>query len=526
MKLKKPFMFVIIMVLSLQSIIGAIVYGSISQLLDDTKWVEHTYKVIGQANELKRYMIDQETGMRGHAVSGMDEFLQPYREGYVEFSVLMISLKETVSDNPEQVKRLEEVELLARQWRTNVAERYIALRQNIVKGEHLEQQVSQMIASGTGKKSMDGLRARVERSDLTPAQKNQLTLDLVNMETGLRGFLLTEKTAYLEPYQIAAESISGDLQDMGASAELISAIHQWMDDYAKQLIALAQQEATTADMNQLYKAFEKREGKNYMDNIRQQLALFIDVEKQLLAQRLKQQEATTLYAQLTIVIGVFLAFIVAGLIMVYMGKNLLKTQQLQQHKLQSDTELKLLKAQVDSHFLFNTLNTIYYTAKKDPELSRQLVMDLSNLIRINLKRQDELCSLADELEHVQRYLRIEKVRFQDKLTVLEKIECDANSIKLPMFSVQTLVENAIKHGISKSLQGGTVTIHCYQQADAMVIDVCDSANMLGLSDSAPKTEKSLGLNLVRDRLKQYSTFDSELQLLSEHQQTVARLILR
>ena len=153
-------------------------------------------------------------------------------------------------------------------------------------------------------------------------------------------------------------------------------------------------------------------------------------------------------------------------------------------------------------------------------------MDLSNLMRVNLKRQEELCTLADELDHVQRYLRIEKVRFQDKLIVEEKIELDASEIQIPMFSVQTLVENAIKHGISKSLSGGKVTIHCYQQSNAVYIDVCDSANILNKKDLAPKAEKSLGLNLVRQRLKQYSTYDSELQLFSANDQTVARLILK
>ena len=526
MKIKKQLSLTVGLALGIQCIIGVIVYASISQLLNDTKWVEHTYKVIGQANQLKRYMIDQETGMRGHVVSGIDEFLDPYRDGYVEFSALIINLKETVSDNPEQVKRLEAVELLATQWRTNVAERYIVMRQNILKGEHLEKQIRQMVESGMGKKTMDGLRFMVDSANLTTPEKNLLILDLVNMETGLRGFLLTENVVYLEPYQLAEQLISDDLQRIGASSELKSAINRWVKDYAEPLIKLAKEESTSTDMEELYIEFEKKEGKNYMDKIRQQLLDFIEVENQLLVQRLQKQESTTLYAELSIIFGVFIAFVIGGLIMVRMGKSFLKTQQLQQQKLQSDTELKLLKAQVDSHFLFNTLNTIYYTANKDPELSRQLVMDLSNLMRINLKRQEELCSLSDELDHVQRYLRIEKVRFQDKLMIEEIIELDTSIIQLPMFSVQTLVENAIKHGISKSLIGGTITIHCYQQADAIVIDVCDTANMLDQTDTGPKTEKSLGLNLVRDRLKQYSTFDSELHLLSEQQTTIARLILK
>ncbi|NRA42841.1 MAG: CHASE3 domain-containing protein [Pseudomonadales bacterium] len=528
--------FTLLMLLS----VGGVVYWSINQLLDDTKWVEHTYKVIGQANRLKSHMVDQQTGMRGHVVSGIDEFLEPYREGYVEFSSLIISMKETVSDNPPQVRRLEGVERLASQWRQNVAERYIRIRKNILQGEDLEREIAQVIDSGIGKQTMDALRAQVARSSLSEAEKDRVLLDMINMETGLRGFLLTEKAVYLEPYEAGVAVIGEHLKSVGASAELTQAVYAWIDNYAERLIQLAMQEAETADMDALYIEFEKKEGRQYMNKIRDELALFIQEEQRLLALRLERQEKTTFYAQTITEAGVFLAFVIGGLVMIAVSRNIIKNQTLRQQKLQSDTELKLLKAQVDSHFLFNTLNTIYYTANKDPNLSRQLVMDLSNLMRVNLKRQEELCSLQDELDHVNRYLRIEQVRFQDKLEVVQQVELDAEAIQLPMFSVQTLVENAIKHGISKSLSGGKVTIHCYQRGKAIHIDVADTANTFAANNAASaeqsqpasdsvkahKKDKSLGLNLVRNRLNQYSHYQSELLLFTEDQQTIARIILK
>jgi two-component system LytT family sensor kinase len=279
-------------------------------------------------------------------------------------------------------------------------------------------------------------------------------------------------------------------------------------------------------MDELYVEFETKEGKRYMDKIRQELARFIDIEQQLLNLRLNSQATTSFYAKIAIIIGVFLAFVLGSLVIARIAKNVIKTQQLQQQKLQSETELKLLKAQVDSHFLFNTLNTIHYTAAKDPKLSRQLVMDLANLMRVNLKRRDESCSLQAELDHVNRYLRIEKVRFQDKLQIEQYIDLDAENISLPIFSVQTLVENAIKHGISKSLRGGQITIHCYRQNGAIYIDIHDTANMLDDALLMPELEKGLGLGLVRDRLKLYSQYESELQLFSDEQQTTARIILK
>jgi CHASE3 domain sensor protein len=526
MKFKKQIFLAAGVVLILQVLVAGIVYSSISTLLKDTKWVEHTYKVIGQANQLKRFMIDQETGMRGHAVTGVDDFLEPYRSGYIEFTALITELKETVSDNPPQVKRLEVVATLATQWRQNVAERYITLRQNILKGEHLERDIQQLISSGVGKQMMDALRQQVAHTALEQKYKPLIVLDLVNMETGLRGFLLNEDEKYLEPYNQSISVLDKHLQEAGASWELKAAVNTWKNEYAEKLIVLAKDEAKTADMDELYIEFETKEGKRYMDKIRQELARFIDVEQQLLTKRLNSQSATSFYAKVAIIVGIFLAFIVGIMVIARIARNILTTQELQQQKLQSDTELKLLKAQVDSHFLFNTLNTIYYTAAKDPKLSRQLVMDLSNLMRVNLKRQEELCSLQAELDHVDRYLRIEKVRFQDKLQIEQRIDLDADAVRLPMFSIQTLVENAIKHGISNSLNGGKVTIHCYRQDDVIYIDVHDTANTLDQSLLKPELEKSLGLTLVRDRLKQYSDYKSELQLFSDNQLTTARIILK
>ena len=228
----------------------------------------------------------------------------------------------------------------------------------------------------------------------------------------------------------------------------------------------------------------------------------------------------------------------ASIIAAIAAQHLSHLQKLQNDKLQSETELKLLKAQVDTHFLFNALNTIYFTANKDTELSRQLIMDLSNLMRMNLQRPSELCTLRQELEHVNRYLRIEQTRFQNHLQVEQRIELDVDSVNLPTFSLQTLVENAIKHGISQNINGGKITIHCYQQDGDVYLNVHDSANMLAqtayhapehnVSDSSSVVSpgQGLGLSLVRDRLQQYLSVDSELQLFSANQHTTSRVVIK
>jgi len=156
-------------------IIGIIVYFNINNLLNDTKWVEHTYKVIGKANQLERYMIDQETGMRGFAISGDEEFLEPYNSGKTSFDKLIAELKITVSDNPPQVQRLSDIESQAKSWRREIADKYINIRRSIKGGKKLESDIN-------SKSKLDAIKNLVASSTLDTINKQYLLLDLENIK--------------------------------------------------------------------------------------------------------------------------------------------------------------------------------------------------------------------------------------------------------------------------------------------------------------------------------------------------------
>ncbi len=291
-------------------IIGIVVYVSINRLLDNTAWVEHTYKVIGKANQLKSFMIDQETGMRGFALTGQEQFLEPFNEGKESFDDLVKELQVTVDDNPPQVAKLKDIENLAEEWRKQIAEQYIEMRRSIYKGEDLEREIQQKIKSGIGKQRMDDLRQLVASSSMANYQKNQIILDMINMETGLRGFLLTEEENYLEPYKSGKAALEGHLATSGGSLLVRSAAFDWINDYAENLIALARDEAQTADMIALYEVFGKAEGKRYMDEIRVMIDEFTAEESRLLVIRLANQESTAVSAKTIIVVGTILAFVI------------------------------------------------------------------------------------------------------------------------------------------------------------------------------------------------------------------------
>jgi sensor histidine kinase YesM len=118
-----------------------------------------------------------------------------------------------------------------------------------------------------------------------------------------------------------------------------------------------------------------------------------------------------------------------------------------------ETELKMLRSQINPHFLFNSLNSISSLTITDPEKAREMVIKLSEFMRYALTRKDEQpVSLQNELENLRLYLDIEKVRFGDKLTIEEIIEPGCLEFKIPVMLLQPLFENAVKHGVYESTE--------------------------------------------------------------------------
>ncbi len=169
----------------------------------------------------------------------------------------------------------------------------------------------------------------------------------------------------------------------------------------------------------------------------------------------------------------------------------------QKRELLAQVEIKLLQAQVNPHFLFNALNTISAVIRRDPTKARELIQHLSQFFRSNLKQKVESVSLRDELAHVNAYLTIEKARFTDRLEVDIDIEESLLDKLLPTFTLQPLVENAIKHGVSNLLDSGRVRIFSQPVAGGHQIVVEDNAG----SYVAPNPDHSgLGLEIVDKRL--------------------------
>jgi two-component system LytT family sensor kinase len=156
-----------------------------------------------------------------------------------------------------------------------------------------------------------------------------------------------------------------------------------------------------------------------------------------------------------------------------------------------ETELKMLRSQINPHFLFNSLNSISSLTITDPEKARDMVVKLSEFMRYALSRKDEQpVSLQSELENLRLYLDIEKVRFGDKLTTVENIENGCLDFKIPVMLLQPLYENAVKHGVYES----TESVKIMTQAKIIngYIEITISNNY----DPSPSLKKGTGTGLL------------------------------
>ena len=165
-----------------------------------------------------------------------------------------------------------------------------------------------------------------------------------------------------------------------------------------------------------------------------------------------------------------------------------------------ETELKMLRSQINPHFLFNSLNSISSLTITDPEKARDMVVKLSEFMRYALSRKDELpVSLQNELENLRLYLEIEKVRFGDKLITEETIGEDCLDIKIPVLLLQPLYENAVKHGVYESTE--SVKIITNAKLNNGYIEITISNNY----EDSPSQKKGTGTGLlnVSRRLELY-----------------------
>jgi signal transduction histidine kinase len=172
----------------------------------------------------------------------------------------------------------------------------------------------------------------------------------------------------------------------------------------------------------------------------------------------------------------------------------------------SRSELKALRAQINPHFLFNALNSIAGLIHRDPVVADRTIEQLADVFRYALRgAESEWAILDDEMDFVRAYLEVERARFGDRLHVEVRSDDAVRGARIPTMIVQTLVENAVKHGASAVRGPASVVVDAHAEGDRLIVSVADNGTGFAESDlpSAPRPRGGYGLLNVRQRLDGY-----------------------
>ncbi len=349
-------------------ILGAVSLSGIRELKATDEWVDHTYRVILKAKEIESAAVDMETGKRGFLLAGKEQFLEPYVDGRQRFNALVEELKLTVSDNPAQVTLLEEIKLTISEWQSEVTENAISLRRDIGDAKSMND-MAKLIAKAEGKTYFDRFRelintfiarerALLEERRVVFSQSVQPTelrdavswvththevieqallieSAAVDMETGMRGFLLAGDEVFLEPYRNGNNQLSSlisslkiRVSDNPSQVTLLNEIEKvilaWREDIAKSQIDLRREIGDSKTMDDVSDFVAAAEGKLYFDKFRGQIAEFIEREQQLMTQRIMASEQSVSFAYITIIGGIILAVFLSILSTFVLSRSITK----------------------------------------------------------------------------------------------------------------------------------------------------------------------------------------------------------
>tara|TARA_B110000285_G_C15107261_1_gene608778 strand:+ start:510 stop:1568 length:1059 start_codon:yes stop_codon:yes gene_type:complete len=164
----------------------------------------------------------------------------------------------------------------------------------------------------------------------------------------------------------------------------------------------------------------------------------------------------------------------------------------------NEIELNKLKSQLNPHFIFNAMNSIRALVDENPKKSKQVITQLSNVLRNNLLMgRKKVTNLQEEISMVKDYLEIESARFEERLRYNIDIEDDCLTLMVPPMMVQTLVENGIKHGISKLPKGGELKVTAKKEDGLLNVEILNTGKYL----KSKKPETGFGIENTKERLR-------------------------
>ena len=184
-----------------------------------------------------------------------------------------------------------------------------------------------------------------------------------------------------------------------------------------------------------------------------------------------------------------------------------------------DSRIAIMLSQIKPHFLYNVLNTIYHLYRKEPETAQEAVSSFAEYLRCNMLSIEKNAPIpfSAEYQHIQTYLSLEQIRFREKLDIVYDIE--VTDFKIPPLTVEPLVENAVKHGVTKKRGGGVVTISTRRTADRVLITVRDNGVGFDPEHYMEDGKEHVGIRNIKQRLQ--AMVGGSLDITSSSDGTIA-----
>lgn len=188
----------------------------------------------------------------------------------------------------------------------------------------------------------------------------------------------------------------------------------------------------------------------------------------------------------------------------------------------NEIELNKLKSQLNPHFMFNAMNSIRALVDENPNKSKEAITQLSNILRNTLQMgKNKVIPFDEELKLIKDYLALEQIRYEERLKTTLTIAPESNSFQVPPLMIQTLIENAIKHGISKLTQGGTIDFITTVENNSLIIKIRNSGQL----NEKKETESGFGIKNTLQRLQLLYGKDASLQIINENSSNVLTTLI-
>ncbi|MEA1876679.1 MAG: histidine kinase [Bacteroidota bacterium] len=198
--------------------------------------------------------------------------------------------------------------------------------------------------------------------------------------------------------------------------------------------------------------------------------------------------------------GVLIYFVMVLIYYLYINSEDRKKREDKETQLKlqvREAEIDRLKNQINPHFLFNSLNSVSALTLSKPEAAREMLVKLSDFLRYSLEfKENELTPLKSELDHIEQYLEIEKVRFGDRLLFSIRMQDRCSSCRVPNMILQPLIENAIKHGVYESIEPVEISAEIRLEQESLVISIKNTFD----PEATPRKGKGIGLQNVSKRM--------------------------